>query len=674
MHQASKFAIHFYRAISFTTVLCLASATAIGQEATLLERFMRIRAPGAVDFANDGSMFVLDWPDGITQVHRVAGEIASPSTPMTKITTFPDGCSGYAISPDGSRMIFATSAGGNENTQIFVADLKGDGSVGSITPLLSNPLVKFSLNQWIADGSAFLYRANDDKPNDFHLYRYDFAKGKSTKLLAQEGSWGAEDISADGARVLVTKYASASDSSIFELDVKSGELSDLSHRLAEGTVAQSIVGYMPGESAVLFTSDIEDGTSKLFLRDLKTGMISKPLPALDRFELDAAGMSRDRSLLYTLTNEEGYGVLQLFRLPNFEPVELPKIEPGVVTVRKLEKDYIIYTLSNARTPNISYRYDFRRNDRGSVTPPVARQLTAPDAQGIDLSSFPLPELIKFKSSTDERMIPAFLYLPPNYKPGTPIPFVVNYHGGPEGQSRPGYSNTVQYLLAEGFGVLQPNVRGSSGYGRTYLMLDDYKLRWNSVRDGVDAAEWLVEKGYSQRGMIATYGGSYGGYMSVACLIEDQERVDAGLRKERCFGAGVDVVGITDLKTFLEKTAGYRRKLREVEYGPLSDPEFLATVSPMSRLNKIQVPLFIAHGFNDPRVPVEEAMQVAIALKDAAIAAQDSNRLPQLFIAPDEGHGFAKLDNRLLFMSRMAAFLKQKIGVMAPLPLPSPDGK
>jgi dipeptidyl aminopeptidase/acylaminoacyl peptidase len=344
----------------------------------------------------------------------------------------------------------------------------------------------------------------------------------------------------------------------------------------------------------------------------------------------------------------------LYRLPSFEPVPLPKMEPGVVSVRKLEKDFIVYTLSNARSPGISYRCDL------AVAPPTARELTTPDAQGIDIKSFSLPQLIKYKSSLDGLEIPAFLYLPPKYEAGKPIPFIVHYHGGPEGQSRPGYSNLTQYLLAEGFGVLEPNVRGSAGYGRSYLMLDDYKKRWDSVRDGVDAAEWLIEKGFAQPGKIATSGGSYGGFMSVACLIEDQERVDAGKRKERCFGAGVDVVGITNLKTFLEKTAGYRRKLREVEYAPLSDPDFLASVSAMNRIDKIQVPLFIAHGFNDPRVPVEEAMQMAIALKDAAVAAKDPRRMPQLFIAPDEGHGFAKLDNRLLYTSRMVAFLKEKL--------------
>lgn len=142
-------------------------------------------------------------------------------------------------------------------------------------------------------------------------------------------------------------------------------------------------------------------------------------------------------------------------------------------------------------------------------------------------------------------------------------------------------------------------------------------------------------------------------MSIACLVEDQERVEAGRRPERLFGAGVDIVGIVNLKTFLERTAGYRRKLREAEYGPLSDPEFLLSVSSMSRIDKIKVPIFIAHGFNDPRVPVEEAMQLSIALKDRSVPVQ-------LFVAPDEGHGFQKLQNRLYFGERVSAFLKDTI--------------
>src|SRR5204863_6071791 len=159
---------------------------------------------------------------------------------------------------------------------------------------------------------------------------------------------------------------------------------------------------------------------------------------------------------------------------------------------------------------------------------------------------------------------------------------------------------------------------------------DYKKRWDSVRDGVDAAEWLVRNGYAEPGRIATNGGSYGGFMAVACIVEDQQRVDRGERKQRLFGACIDVVGPVNLKTFLEKTSGYRRKLREVEYGPLTDPEFLASVSSIHKVDKMNVPFFIGHGFNDPRVPVEEAMQLATALKERGMS-------PRLFVAPDEGH-------------------------------------
>jgi dipeptidyl aminopeptidase/acylaminoacyl peptidase len=277
-------------------------------------------------------------------------------------------------------------------------------------------------------------------------------------------------------------------------------------------------------------------------------------------------------------------------------------------------------------------------------------------QGIDLARFPLPEIITYKAF-DGVDIRAILYLPVGYSKGAPIPFIVTYHGGPESQSRPAFNSTLQYYLSRGYGVMMPNVRGSTGYGRSFQMMDDYKKRWDSVRDGVDAAEWLVKSGYAEPGRIATYGGSYGGFMSVACIVEDQERVDRGARKERLFGACVDLVGVVNLKTFLEKTSGYRRKLREVEYGPLTDPDFLASVSSIHKVDKINVPVFIGHGFNDPRVPVEEAMQLAAALRERG-------QNPRMFVAPDEGHGFAKLDNRVYFGERVANFLDETIGMAA----------
>jgi dipeptidyl aminopeptidase/acylaminoacyl peptidase len=334
----------------------------------------------------------------------------------------------------------------------------------------------------------------------------------------------------------------------------------------------------------------------------------------------------------------------------------------VLGVSSFANGTLTWSLTNARRPSTAFATTFSKTAK-KPEDHATRQLTWTDTQGIDFSSFSLPELITYKAF-DGREISAFLFVPPGYQKGTAIPFIVNYHGGPESQHRPRFSGGDQYLLTRGFGILMPNVRGSTGYGREFQMLDDYKKRWDSVRDGVDAAEWLVSSGYAQPGQIATFGGSYGGFMSVACIVEDQERVERGARKERLFGACVNVVGIANMRTFLERTSGYRRALREVEYGPLTDKEFLESVSSLNKVDKIQVPMFIGHGFNDPRVPVEEAMQLAMALKQRG-------RNPRVFIAPDEGHGFAKLDNRIYFNERVAAFLEETIGKSAPQAMTNP---
>lgn len=646
---------------SWCAVAAISLSAIAGQpsqsELSKLERFFKIRTPGAATVAPDGTLYVRDWPDGIFQLYRVEGDAAKPGAKTTKLTSYADGLSGYSLSPDGKKIILLHAVGGNENTQVSLLDPTANNGAGKIVPVLSNAKVQHAVNLWLDDSNGFVYTANDESPNDFHVYRFDFdsdpfdgTPGKATKLLAKPGSWAANDITGDGTRVLVGNYRSISDSSMFELDAKTGALTDLTPKSTESpTVSVQAIGYMPGETSILYGCDIEGGRPKVFLRDLKTGQVTKPLSELELFEVEDANLNQEKTLLGVDVNEDGYGTPFLYRLPGFEKVPMPAMDKGIASIASIRGNRVVYGMSNARVPGLAFRFDVSADGKSTTAP---QQITFADDQGIDLNAFTLPKLIKYKSF-DGTEIPAFVFLPADYKEGTQIPFLINYHGGPEGQSRPGFTAQVQYLLSEGFGVMFPNVRGSTGYGRAFHMMDDYKNRWNSVKDGVDAAEWLVANKYTKPGMISTWGGSYGGYMSVACLVEDQMRVDAGKRPDRLYGAGINIVGVVNLKTFLEKTAGYRRKLREVEYGPLSDPEFLASASPMTHVDKIKVPMFIAHGFNDPRVPVEEAMQLAIALKD-------KGNQPQVFIAPDEGHGFQKLDNRLYFAQRMVAFLKQTI--------------
>jgi dipeptidyl aminopeptidase/acylaminoacyl peptidase len=630
-----------------------------------VERFYRIRTPGAPTIMPDGSLLVRDLPEGVSQVYRIpagadgkAVAVAKPKELVgsVKMTNFKDGATGYTVSPDYKRVMVMTAAGGNERNQVYLLDTSNTNPETNLTPVLVNPEVVFRPNGWTKDSSGFYYSANDTDANNFHLSRYDFASKSSTKLLAREGDWSVADSSVDGSRVLVTQYRSSSDSDVSVLDVKSGALTLLNPALVPAGTTASLepVGFARDEKSVFVISDHEEGIKRLFQVDLATMKATKPLAQFDTYELDSAGISEKRTLMAVAVNENGYGVPHVFRLPGFTKLELPAMERGVVSLTELEDNRIGWSLANARTPGLAYSWNIPEAGKPAAQPAGAvRQVSFADSQDVDFSQFALPELVKVRSF-DGMEIPAFLYLPSGAKKGTPVPFVVDYHGGPEGQYRPDYSNFVQYLLSEGFGVLRPNVRGSSGYGRAFIMADDYKLRWGAVRDGWHCAQWLVQNGYATPGKIASYGGSYGGFMTTAVQVEDSNRLEAGDIKQRLFGASINVVGVINFKTFLERTSGYRRKLREVEYGPLSDPEFLNSVSPLLQADKINVPMLLAHGANDPRVPVTEAMQMAEALMRRGWD-------PEQIYFDDEGHGFAKLENRLLFAKRMSRFLKQHIG-------------
>jgi len=299
----------------------------------------------------------------------------------------------------------------------------------------------------------------------------------------------------------------------------------------------------------------------------------------------------------------------------------PKIDKGIVGNIDFAGTALLYSLNNANTPGVVYRWDM---DRPAALP-VA--LTSADTRGIDVSRFRLPKLVHYPSF-DGRKIPAFLYLPRDYEEGKKIPFLVQYHGGPEGQYRPYFNRAFQYFLSRGYGIIAPNVRGSSGYGKAYIEADNYKKRMVSVKDGVWAAKYVIDQGFTDNKKLAAWGGSYGGFMVMATITE----------APKLFGAACNIVGIVNFETFLKQTKAYRRHLREAEYGPLSDPEFLRSISPIYKVDRIETPLMLAHGLNDPRVPVGEAMQVAVALKKRGMEVEE-------LYFPDEGHGFAKKFNR-----------------------------
>jgi dipeptidyl aminopeptidase/acylaminoacyl peptidase len=265
-----------------------------------------------------------------------------------------------------------------------------------------------------------------------------------------------------------------------------------------------------------------------------------------------------------------------------------------------------------------------------------RRVTRSSTAGIPRSSFRQPRPLRYPSF-DGREIPALLYEPE----GENAPVIVNVHGGPESQSRPTFAPVTQYLLHRGYAVLFPNVRGSTGYGKAYTHLDDVELRMDSVRDLAHAAHWLRGRGHKR---VAVMGGSYGGFMVLAALTEYPE----------LWSAGVDIVGIANLVTFLENTGSYRRGLREPEYGSLErDRQFLESISPIHKAGNIRAPLMVIHGKNDPRVPVGEAEQIVERVRKNGGAVE-------YLLYEDEGHGLAKLANRLDAYPKIAAFLDEHL--------------
>ncbi|HEX8730037.1 MAG TPA: S9 family peptidase, partial [Ktedonobacterales bacterium] len=358
-------------------------------------------------------------------------------------------------------------------------------------------------------------------------------------------------------------------------------------------------------------------------------------------EAEALAVSADGERLALVTNEQGYSRLEVFDVgagwEGRQPLSAPDLGPCVLSDLAWSRDgrRLAFARQASDAPLDVWTLEM---DSGALS-----QVTRSATGGVARDSFVSPSLIQFPTF-DGREIPAFLYTPRGASADA-RPAVVYVHGGPESQYRPTFNAIVQYFVACGYVALAPNVRGSSGYGHAYMSLDDVRLRMDSVADLPHAARWLADHGVADASRIAVMGGSYGGFMTLAALTTYPE----------VWAAGVDIVGIANFITFLEQTSAWRRKLREAEYGSLeNDREFLTAISPIHHVERIAAPLFVAHGANDPRVPVDEAEQIVASLRQRGMPVEYQRY-------EDEGHGIIKRANRLIVYPAIARFLEQYIG-------------
>ncbi len=607
-----------------------------------LDRYQNTRGAGVGGWTQDGCLLISTRFGETVQAHRVCQPLG-----MREQLTFhpePIGIGGTAPARSGrDGFVFSKDAGGDEFWQLYWFDL----ATRETTRLTDGSRSQNRGALFSHDGRQFAWSSNVRNGADTDVWVKDLATGESRPVVTAGGSWSALDFSPDGNRLLVSKYVSINESHPGEVDLSSGEL-----RLFPVDGGKAAFGgfrYSPDGKGVFYVSDEDvDGRPQEFrtLRYHAPGM-GAPKLISGHIPWDVRGftLSEDgRHLAYT-TNEGGISKLHVLRLPDLKPVALPELPVGLIGGVEFSPDgqRIGLSLNTATSPSDAYVIDL-----GKAT---LEQWTRSEIGGLDATAFNAPALIHYPSFDEvdgkPRLIPAFFYTPDGPAPEGGFPVLINIHGGPEAQSLPAFNPTIQFLLNElGVAVLVPNVRGSSGYGKTYLQLDNGLLREDSVKDIGALLDWIAGQPELDAGRVGVYGGSYGGYMVLASLMHYSDRIRAG----------IDVVGISHFRTFLENTESYRRDLRRAEYGDERDPEiaaFFEKIAPLNHADRITSPLFVAQGRNDPRVPWTEAEQIVKAVR--------GNGQPVWYLEfDDEGHGFRKKTNSDYFNAASMLFWQQHL--------------
>jgi dipeptidyl aminopeptidase/acylaminoacyl peptidase len=567
-----------------------------------------------------------------SQLHTVA----APQHDRRQITFYDEPVAGALINPRKAELVFTKDIGGNENSQIYLMDLAS----GS-TRLLTDGQSRNESPVWSENGAilAFSSSMRNGRDTDVYLIRPGETTAKPELLVQDGGSWSPVAFSHDQSRLLVRKNVSANESYMHILDLKTKTMERL---FPQQSFAYAGAAWSKDDSSLYLVMDIDGEFQTLFQYDLKSKQ-RKPLTDKIAWNVEGLELSRDGKTLAYVINEGGLSRLY-FMDTKTQKVQAIKAIPETALIGRMEfhpqnAKRLAISLSSGTNPGDVYVYDATKNQ--------LQAWTESEMGGLNQASFVEPRLIQFPSfdqvKGEARQIPAFIYKPRNLSGKAPV--VINIHGGPEAQYRPSFAANIQYLAAEmGIAVIAPNVRGSSGYGKTFLQLDNGFRREDAVKDIGALLDWIAKQPDLDPTRVLVMGGSYGGYMTLASLVHFSDRL----------AGGIDIVGISHFISFLNNTKSYRQDLRRVEYGDERDPEmraFLDRISPLTNVQKIKKPLFVVQGLNDPRVPASEAEQIVKAVRNQG---QDAWYL----LAKDEGHGFRKKQNQEVYMQTVMMFIEK----------------
>ncbi len=551
------------------------------------------------------------------QLHRVR----SPGGDRTQLTFFPDPVSGASYQPtDGRYIVFTKDVGGAEFFQKYRYDL-GSGGITLLTDGKSRNVG----GAWSHKGDRYAYMSTRRDGRDLDLWVMDPSDPTSDRMILQleGGGYGPADWSPDDRQILLAQGISVNESYLWLVDVARGQKTLLTPKAAAESVAYGGAQFSRDGKGVYVTTDRGSEFQRLAYLDLSTRQyrfLTSGIPwDVDEFDLSPDG----RSIAF-VTNEDGVGVLHVIDAATGAGRRIQQPPTGLISGVRWRPNgaELGFTLTSARAPADAYSL--------TVATGALARWTESETAGLSTRDFTEAELVHW-TSFDGRTISGFLYKPPARFAGR-RPVIINIHGGPEGQSRPGFLGRNGFYVNElGIAIIFPNIRGSTGYGKTFVKLDNGVLRDGAYKDIGALLQWILTRPDLDADHVLVTGGSYGGHMTLVTATQYDGPI--------C--CSVDVVGISNLATFLQHTSGYRQDLRRVEYGDERDSTlhaWMERTAPLNNVDKVTKPLFIIQGMNDPRVPRSEAEQMVAALKRRSVPVW-------YLMAKDEGHGFRKKGNQ-----------------------------
>jgi dipeptidyl aminopeptidase/acylaminoacyl peptidase len=598
-----------------------------------LAGYLNARQALPLGWSPKGQLLIATRFADVDQLHLVE----QPGGARRQLTFLHEPITEAAFSPDLARnaYVFLKDSGGNENAQLYyqhlgepVAKLLTDGKSLNAAPLWSNSGREVAFSSTARDGRSFDIDIVD--PESGNLPRLALAGDDSG------AAWTVLDWSPDDSKLLVRKEVSVSEGYLYIVDLSSGQKREVEPAPTKVGIAGA--KFTRDGQGIYLISDRESEFARLRYINLFTNdktVISAHIP----WDIEELAISRDGHYLAYVSNEAGAGKLNLLDLRTHQDLTPPRLQQsGVIGSLSFDADgkRLAFGFAAANQPRDAYVLDIAENR--------LEPWTRSEAGAVDPAKFVLPRLREFPTfdrvDGKARQVPAYVYEPAS---AGPHPVLISLHGGPESQFRPGFDPWIQYIVNElGFAVIAPNVRGSSGYGKTYLALDNGMLREDAVKDVGAMLVWIeLQKDLDAKHVVVA-GGSYGGYLSLATLVNYSDRLRGG----------IDVSGIADFVSFLTNTAPYRQNQRRAEYGDERDLEmrgFLRRISPLTNADRITRPLLVVHGKNDPRVPLSEAEQIVNKLRAKGGEVW-------YLLAADEGHGYRKKQNRDAYYETFAQFL------------------